>query len=197
MRGKQPQNEQGSALVMALVMLTVIGLLVGAALTYSSTSLRASNNSIRPNRASLYAADSALQGAIEYVRDNPEMSNDVLGAALPSELLQVQRSQGRHCHRRRVPAVGLPHLRGQLPRGAAHARSHRRRRHLSRPQRRRGRRRPRLVQLAHQPQQPDPHGHERRSGLGLGQLRPAEQHRDAPRASRRSATRARTHCSAA
>ena len=80
MRGEQPQNEQGSALVMALVMLTVIGLMVGAALTYSSTSLHASNNSIRPNRASLYAADSALQGAIEYVRDNPEMSNDVLGA---------------------------------------------------------------------------------------------------------------------
>ena len=35
---------------MALVMLTVIGLMVGAALTYSSTSLRASNNAIRPNR---------------------------------------------------------------------------------------------------------------------------------------------------
>ena len=72
------RDEQGSALVMALVMLTVIGLMVGAALTYSSTSLRASNNAIRPNRASLYAADSAIQGAIEYIRDNPEMSSDVL-----------------------------------------------------------------------------------------------------------------------
>ena len=70
---------------MALVMLTVIGLMVGAALTYSSTSLSASNNAIRPNRASLYAADSAIQGAIEYVRDNPEMSSDVLGTTcLPS-----------------------------------------------------------------------------------------------------------------
>ena len=36
MRGTQPRNEQGSALVMALVMLTVIGLLVGAALTYAA-----------------------------------------------------------------------------------------------------------------------------------------------------------------
>ena len=70
---------------MALVMLTVIGLMVGAALTYSSTSLSASNNAIRPNRASLYAADSAIQGAIEYIRDNPEMSSDVLGSGcLPS-----------------------------------------------------------------------------------------------------------------
>ena len=80
MRGKQPRNEQGSALVMALVMLTLIGLLVGAALTYSDTSLRASNNNIRPNRASLYAAEGAIQGAIEYIRDNPEMSSDVLGS---------------------------------------------------------------------------------------------------------------------
>ena len=80
MRGKQPRNEQGSALVMALVMLTLIGLLVGAALNYSDTSLRASNNNIRPNHASLYAADSAIQGAIEYIRDNPEMSSDVLGS---------------------------------------------------------------------------------------------------------------------
>jgi hypothetical protein len=65
---------------MALVMLTVVGLMVGASLTYSGTSLRASNNDIRPNRASLYAADSAIQGAIEYIRDNPEMSSDVLGS---------------------------------------------------------------------------------------------------------------------
>ena len=28
-------------------------------------------------------------------------------------------------------------------------------------------------------EQPDPHGHERRSSLGMGQLQPARQHRDA------------------
>jgi hypothetical protein len=80
MRGKQPRDEQGSALVMALAMLAAIGLIVGAAVGYAGTSLSASNTGIRPNRAALYAADSAIQGAIEYVRDNPEMSSDVLGA---------------------------------------------------------------------------------------------------------------------
>jgi hypothetical protein len=80
MRGNETRSEQGSALVMALVMLTVVGLMVAAGLTYAGTSVRASNDAIRPNRASLYAADSAIQGAIEYVRDNPEMSSDVLGA---------------------------------------------------------------------------------------------------------------------
>src|SRR5262245_50242091 len=70
-RSSRTHDEQGSALILALVMLTVIGLIVGGALTYAGGSLRASTNAIRPNRASLYAADSALQGAIEYVRDNP------------------------------------------------------------------------------------------------------------------------------
>ena len=165
---------------MALVMLTVIGLMVGAALTYSSTSLRASNNSIRPNRASLYAADSAIQGAIEYVRDNPEMSSDVLGAAcLPSFYKYNDPKVGT------VTVDACPQSDSLIYEGSFRAvlltlGQTDRRRHLPRPQRRRGRRRPRLVELQHQPQQPDPHGHERRSGLGLGQLRPAQQHRDGP-----------------
>ena len=88
MRREQSRNEQGSALVMALVMLTVIGLIVGAALTYSSTSLRASNNAIRPNRASLYAADSAIQGAIEFVRDHPQAGTEIVpGACNPNGFL--------------------------------------------------------------------------------------------------------------
>ncbi len=71
---------------MALVMLTVIGLMVGAALTYSSTSLRASNNAIRPNRASLYAADSAIQGAIEYIATTPAYG----AATVPGRSLSYQ-----------------------------------------------------------------------------------------------------------
>ena len=122
MRGKQPRNEQGSALVMALVMLTVIGLMVGAALTYSSTSLRASNNNIRPNRASLYAADSAIQGAIEYIRDNPEMSSDVLGATCIPNFYRYTDPKVGEVTVDVLPAVGLPHLRRQLPRRPAHAR---------------------------------------------------------------------------
>ena len=81
MRDTQPRDEQGSALVIALVMLTVVGLMVGAALTYSRHEpAHAPTTAYRPNRASLYAADSAIQGAIEYVRDNPEMATDVLGS---------------------------------------------------------------------------------------------------------------------
>jgi hypothetical protein len=80
MRDTTSRDEQGSALVMALVMLSVVGLMVGAALTYAGASLRTTNTAYRPNRGSLYAADSAIQGAIQYVRNNPEMATDVLGA---------------------------------------------------------------------------------------------------------------------
>ena len=80
MRNTRTRDEQGSALVIALVMLSVVGLLVGAALTYAGTSLRTTTTSYRPARGSLYAADSAIQGAIQYVRNNPEMATDVLGA---------------------------------------------------------------------------------------------------------------------
>jgi Tfp pilus assembly protein PilX len=75
------RDEQGSSLVLALHILTVIGIVAGAALTFASTSMRASSNTIQPNRAELYAADSAIKGAIGYVRANPEMATDVLDAS--------------------------------------------------------------------------------------------------------------------
>jgi hypothetical protein len=78
MRVLRNRNEQGSALVMALVMLTVVGLMVAAGLTYAGTSVRASNEAIRPSRAALQAADNAIQNAIQYVRNDPEMATDVL-----------------------------------------------------------------------------------------------------------------------
>jgi Tfp pilus assembly protein PilX len=80
MRRAKPRDERGSTLVMALIMLTVVGLLVAAGLGHASTSMRASNNDIVPNRASLYAADSAVQAAIQYVRANPQVGSDLLGA---------------------------------------------------------------------------------------------------------------------
>ncbi len=188
MRGKQPRNEQGSALVMALVMLTVIGLMVGAALTYSSTSLRASNNTIRPNRASLYAADSAIQGAIEYIRDNPEMSSDVLERHLHPELLPLHRPQGRRGDGRRLPAERLPHLRRQLPRRPAHARRDRRPTASSRPQRRCEHRRPRLVELQDRARQPNAHGDERPAASGRGAAATAPTTSRCRRTSQRCAT---------
>ena len=88
MRDTTTRDEQGSALVMALVMLSVVGLLVGAALTYAGTSLRTTTTSYRPNRGSLYAADSAIQGAIQYVRNNPQAGSDLLGAKCTPDAFQ-------------------------------------------------------------------------------------------------------------
>jgi Tfp pilus assembly protein PilX len=88
MHRTRTRDEQGSALVFALVMLSVVGLMVAAALTYAGTSLRSSNNDIRPNRGSLYAADSAIQGAIQYVANSPQVGSDLLGAKCTPDAYQ-------------------------------------------------------------------------------------------------------------
>jgi hypothetical protein len=77
------EPERGSALVMALLMLSVVGVVMAAALDYAGTSLRASNVAVRPQRASSYAADGALQTAIEFLRDNPQAGADFYNACAP------------------------------------------------------------------------------------------------------------------
>ncbi|HEX5097368.1 MAG TPA: hypothetical protein VFX21_15175, partial [Acidimicrobiia bacterium] len=74
------RDERGSTLIIALAMIAVVGLIITSGVQFSGVSLRSSNNALRPNRASLYAADGALQTAIEFVRDNPGAAADLLGA---------------------------------------------------------------------------------------------------------------------
>ena len=66
---------------MALVMLTVIGLMVGSALTYSSTSLDRVQQGDPPQpRVALYAADRRDPGRDRNTfRDNPETAADIIG----------------------------------------------------------------------------------------------------------------------
>jgi hypothetical protein len=71
LRTTETRNEEGSILVMALVVLSVIGLVVGVALNYANSSLRATNKVYKPERTKLYDAESAVQTAIQYVNQNP------------------------------------------------------------------------------------------------------------------------------
>jgi hypothetical protein len=68
-------DEGGSALVMALVVLTVVGVVVAAALPFAGTSLRSSNTALGPHRDALYAADAAMQSAIEWVSTHPDAAS--------------------------------------------------------------------------------------------------------------------------
>lgn len=60
---RNKRGEKGSALVLALVFITVIGLLIGAVLTLVETSLKYSAVA-RSGRGELYAADGAMEAAI-------------------------------------------------------------------------------------------------------------------------------------
>jgi len=61
------QNERGSALVLALIFLTVCGLTVGALLNYSNTS-SAATTAVRKARGTDYDADAAMNFAIAKLR---------------------------------------------------------------------------------------------------------------------------------
>jgi len=60
-------GEQGAALVMALIFLTVCGLTIGGLLTYSNTS-SASTTALRKARGTDYDTDAAMNGAIAKLR---------------------------------------------------------------------------------------------------------------------------------
>ncbi len=62
--------QQGSVLVIALVMVFVVGLLVAAVMSYTGTSLRA-NSIIGKDSNSQYAAEGALEGAIQNILNAP------------------------------------------------------------------------------------------------------------------------------
>jgi hypothetical protein len=69
--GPKRAAERGSALVMAIVFVTVIGLVVTIALGYSAVSLRASAKHYVPARDRLYASDAAVKAAVQTVIASP------------------------------------------------------------------------------------------------------------------------------
>ena len=151
-RGTQPRNEQGSALVMALVMLTVIGLMVGAALTYSSTSLRATTTHPPEPRVALRSR----QRDPGRDRIHPRQPRDVerrARLALPPELLPLHRSQGRRGHVDACPQTTPSSTKATSAPSCSHS-ARPRPTASSGPQRRREHRRPRVVELQDRPRNP-------------------------------------------
>jgi hypothetical protein len=68
-------RDEGSVLVMALVFLSLFGLLVAAVLSFADASLR-STLSTRDQRGKVYNSDGAADGAINYVRSNRSLGLD-------------------------------------------------------------------------------------------------------------------------
>ncbi|MEN9643717.1 MAG: hypothetical protein RL238_386 [Actinomycetota bacterium] len=68
---QESANDRGSALVMAIVFVTVVGLAVTMGLGYSAVSLRASTRHYEPARDRLYAADAAMKAAVQSVVQSP------------------------------------------------------------------------------------------------------------------------------
>jgi len=66
-RRMRTQSEQGSALVLALIFLTVCGITMGALLTYANSSSTATT-ALRTARGSDYDTDAAMNGAIAKLR---------------------------------------------------------------------------------------------------------------------------------
>jgi Tfp pilus assembly protein PilX len=61
------RDEEGQALILALGFLVFFGLVIGAMLTFAGASLRSSER-LREQRASVYAADGAIDAAIQVGR---------------------------------------------------------------------------------------------------------------------------------
>lgn len=61
------RNEEGSALLLALAFLALFGLWIAAVLGFGNASVLATER-LRDQRIAIYAADGAVQGAIQFIR---------------------------------------------------------------------------------------------------------------------------------
>ena len=82
-RSSPIDGEQGSAIIIALLVLTVIGASTAASLSYLRTSLAGANRATAPARSSGASSDAALQTAIAYLKAHPEVDR-ALGITCPS-----------------------------------------------------------------------------------------------------------------
>jgi hypothetical protein len=73
--GWRSRREDGSALVLALLFLTVCGLTVGGMLTFATAGSTATT-ALRANRADDYDADAAMQAAIATIRVGTSCTTD-------------------------------------------------------------------------------------------------------------------------
>ncbi|WP_426574841.1 hypothetical protein [Aquihabitans sp. McL0605] len=68
-------SERGAALVIALVMIIVLGVILAGLLTYSGTSV-SSDRTYSTIRKQRYAGDNAIRAAVNWVRDQPKLARD-------------------------------------------------------------------------------------------------------------------------
>jgi hypothetical protein len=65
------RDEDGQVLLLALAFLVFFGLIIGVILGFAEASVRATTN-LREQRSIVYAADGAMDGAIQYARTHLE-----------------------------------------------------------------------------------------------------------------------------
>jgi len=66
------RRDDGAALVLALIMISVVAVVLLAVLSYTGSGLRAAG-AVRTDRRSFYAADGAVEAAIQNLRNNPDL----------------------------------------------------------------------------------------------------------------------------
>jgi hypothetical protein len=94
-RDRQPPAvDEGSALLLALVMVTVIAVVVASALSYATTSLKAAGSVYRPSRDALYAGDAAAATAVRYLTLNPGAGEAMVGGTCRAPMLYGTTSDG-------------------------------------------------------------------------------------------------------
>ena len=119
-------DERGSALLIALVMIFVVSLVATAVLSYTGTSLTATK-SVADDRKSLYAADGAIDTAIQQLADDQQRGlrpgSDDRGAGDAPTVSVLERHRARRVERGRPrrlhpgePRFGHRRRRDQLER---------------------------------------------------------------------------------
>ncbi len=86
-------GEHGSALIIALIVITVVGAIIAASLSYLQTSLSDANRATMPERAGNTSADGGMQLAIAYLRAHPTAAA-YTGAACPTSDVQYAGDAG-------------------------------------------------------------------------------------------------------
>ncbi len=70
MKAQRCRGEGGSSLILALAFLMAFGILIPAILDLGTTNVLATTR-LKDQRGTVYAADGAMDGAIQYLRRNP------------------------------------------------------------------------------------------------------------------------------
>ena len=89
LRQRCHRDEEGSALIFALILVSILGIGIAALLTFADTSIRATVG-IRAQGANAYAADGAVQAAIQSIRTNasagidPQFTGNVNNCTVPT-----------------------------------------------------------------------------------------------------------------